>query len=56
MLACPVCKNEKITINQDLNTKGSSPHIIYLQARCNKCGQALVIEFTPMKVQAQYPE
>ncbi|MEM2873826.1 MAG: hypothetical protein QXD82_06670 [Nitrososphaerales archaeon] len=56
MLACPVCKSEKITINQDLNTKGSSPHTVYLQAKCNKCGQALVIEFTPTKAQAHYPE
>ncbi|MEM3383697.1 MAG: hypothetical protein QXL52_03885 [Nitrososphaerales archaeon] len=56
MLVCPVCKNDKITLNQDLKIKGSSPHIVYLQAKCNKCSQALVIEFTPTKVQAQYPE
>jgi|GEM_PF-1658978 len=56
MLACPVCKSDKITLNQDLKARGSSPHTIYLQAICGKCGQALVIEFMPTKVQAQYVE
>ncbi|MCP8320338.1 MAG: hypothetical protein H3Z52_05295 [archaeon] len=56
MLACPVCKSEKITLNQNLNTKGSPPHTVYLQAKCEKCGQVLVVEFTPTKVQAQYIE
>ncbi|MGQ9718331.1 MAG: hypothetical protein ACUVWK_00515 [Nitrososphaerales archaeon] len=56
MLTCPVCKSEKITLNQNLNTTGSPPHIIYLQARCSNCGQALVVEFTPTKVQVQYAE
>ncbi|MCP8310069.1 MAG: hypothetical protein L6N94_01020 [Candidatus Methylarchaceae archaeon HK01M] len=54
MLVCPNCKYDKITITQNLNATGSSLHTIYLQARCERCGQALVVEFVPNKIQAHY--
>jgi len=54
MLVCPNCKNEKITLIQNLNATGSPIHTIYLEAKCERCGQALVVEFTPTKIQAHY--